>query len=64
MTQNELNRAVANVTGESVRTIAHLGFGIADPEQVDFDLEPYGCDPESKALDWDALDAQRAVLVP
>jgi hypothetical protein len=49
MTQAEITRAVARVTGESTRTIAELGFGIADPAVVDFDPEPY--DVEDKILD-------------
>ena len=57
MTQNDLNRAVARATGETVRTIAHRGFGIADPDIVAFDPEP--SDFESKTVDWDALDAGR-----
>jgi hypothetical protein len=63
MTQADVNRAVARATGETIRTIAHLGFSLADQEVVDRDPEPYSCDPESKILDWDVLDAQRAVLV-
>ena len=64
MTQAEMNRAVAHATGETVRTIAELGFGIADQDVVDHNPEPYGFDPGSRGLDGDALDAQRAVLVP
>ena len=38
MTQQQLDRTVARKTGESLRTIRHLGFGIeAGPPQ---DLEP------------------------
>ena len=40
MTQAEVNRAVARATGETVRTIAQLGFGIADQDVVDHDPEP------------------------
>ena len=61
MTQADLNRAVAHATGETVRTIAHLGFGIADQEVVEHDPEPY--DAEDKFLDWDAVDAERCLLV-
>lgn len=64
MTQAEMNRAVAAATGESVRTVRQRGFSIADPTIVDHDPEPYDFDPEGKTLDWDALDAKRAVLVP
>ena len=60
MTQNELNRAVAAATGESVRTIRERGFSIAGPLLMDHDPEPSGV--EDKILDWDALDTQRLVL--
>ena len=55
MTQAEVNRAVAQATGETVRTIAQLGFGIADQDVVDHDPEPYDFDPEGKVLDGDAM---------
>jgi hypothetical protein len=64
MNQNAVYRAVAAATGESVRTIHQRGFSLANPEVVDHDPEPYDFDPESKILDWDALDAERPVLVP
>jgi hypothetical protein len=57
MTQSELNRAVAAATGESICTVSHLGFTIADPDAVDYDPEP--CDVEGLIVDWDALDARR-----
>ena len=60
MTQNELNRAVSQATGETVTTIAQLGFGIADPVIVDHDPEP--SDILDKFLDWDAVDAERVAL--
>ena len=63
MTQAEVNRAVARATGEAVRTIAQLGFRIADPQVVDNDPEPYDVDPEDKAFGGDALDRQRALPV-
>jgi hypothetical protein len=63
MTQAELNRAVAAATGESPRTVSHLGFSIADPDAVAYDPEP--CDVEDLIVDWDALDAWRNTpLVP
>ena len=49
MTQNDLNRAVAHATGETVRTIARLGFGIADPLLVRHDPEPYDATPEQSS---------------
>jgi hypothetical protein len=62
MTQNDLNRAVARATGESVSTIAHLGFGLAESD-FGYD-ETYLSEMEDKAVDWDALDEQRVALMP
>ena len=55
MTQSELNRAVAKSTGETVAEIKHLGFSLADPDDVTFDPEP----DESWYVDWDATQADR-----
>ena len=55
MTPNELNRAVARATGESVRTIAQRGFGL-DP----LDLANH----EPLVVDWEQIDAQRVGLFP
>ena len=60
MTQNELNNAVARVTGESICTISARGFGLADPASADHDPEPSEpVDVESKIVDWDRLDVER-----
>lgn len=40
MTQFEIDQLVAAATGETVDEIQHRGFGIADPEWVDYDPEP------------------------
>jgi len=57
MTQTELNREVARVTGESCRMIAQLGFSPLWPK-------PYERDREPLTVDWDAVDARREVLFP
>ncbi len=63
MTQAELDRAVAHTTGESLATIRQLGFGVADPAEIDFDPEPYdGQFPN--VVDWDAVDTERALTCP
>jgi len=59
MTQNELNRAVARSTGETVRSVAELGFGLADPDRVNFDPEP--SDVDGMIIDWDEHELQRNV---
>ena len=68
MTQRELNEAVARVTGESLTTVAGLGFSLADPIAVRYDPEPWGCDedrscPEAKSLDGDNFDRARQVAL-
>ena len=57
MTQAEINRAVAQATGETVCTISELGFSIADPDLVDYDSEPF--DIEDLIVDWDEADCRR-----
>lgn len=52
MTQNELNRAVARATGESVAVISGMGF-------VPLTSVPYEREP--KVVDWDQLDQSRPV---
>ena len=55
MTQAELNRAVAAATGESVRTIAEMGF---------VPLTAVPVEKEPLVVDWDALDARRVGVLP
>jgi len=55
MTQNELNRAVARATGESVRTIAQMGF-------VPLTVSPVEREP--MVVDWDELEARRDRVFP
>ena len=57
MTQSELNREVASVTGESVQTISSLGF-------VPLTHIPYERDREPLVVDWDDLDSGRQFLHP
>jgi len=61
MTQNQLHRAVARATGESLATIRSLGFDIADPDVVCHDPEP---NRRPRIVDWDRLDAQRMAYLP
>jgi hypothetical protein len=57
MTQKELNRAVAQATGESVRTIADLGF---------VQLTAISIEREPLIFDWDSQNAERisAIVFP
>ena len=52
MTQAELNREVAQATGESVDTIAQMGFVVLT--RISIEREPL-------RIDWDRLDADRRV---
>ena len=54
MTQTELDRAVAQATGESLQTIGALGF---------VPLWPIPYEREPLVVDWDELEAGRAVPV-
>jgi hypothetical protein len=53
MTQAELDRAVAEATGESVHTISRRGFVLLTPDPID---------REPLVTDWDELDAERVTL--
>ena len=53
MTQAQLEVALAEATGESVRTIRRHGFSIIDPRASDFDPDPNDLPPQ--VVDWDLL---------
>ena len=55
MNQNELNRAVARTTGESVRAIAKMGF-------VPLTVSPVEREP--LVVDWDELEARHVGVFP
>jgi len=54
MSQDQLDRAVAEATGESLATIRRRGFSIVDPSLADFDTEPN--DLPAQILDWDSRE--------
>ena len=54
MKERDLYREVARSTGESMRTIAALGF-------VPLTGQPFEREPQT--VNWDELDAERAVAV-
>ena len=56
MKQTDINRAVAQATGESVRTIKSLGFQLEEPLD---DIEPEIGDSGPNIIDWDALESER-----
>ena len=61
MTQNQLNRLIADATGEDIADIRQRGFSLADPLEVHFDPEP--CDLPPQVVDWDEVDLQHNVAV-
>jgi hypothetical protein len=56
MTQRELDRAVAQATGEYVSEIRHRGFSVFDPF-AEPDFQPLDTPPQ--IVDWDELDRRR-----
>lgn len=61
MRSSQLYAAVAQATGQSVREIRRLGFGLARPEEL-LDDEPD--DNLPRCVDWDELEARRIRLFP
>lgn len=55
--QADLDTAVADATGEDLRTIRRRGFSLVDPLNVNFDPEPDLLPPQF--VDWDELDMSR-----
>jgi hypothetical protein len=55
MTQRDFNRAVAQATGESVRTINNMGF---------VPLTAYPVEREPLTVDWDDIDRQCVSVFP
>ena len=55
MTQRDFNRAVAQATGESIRTINNMGF---------VPLTAYPVEREPLVVDWDELDDHRSSVFP
>ena len=53
MTQAEMERELADVTGESLNTIRHRGFQL---------IEPLVLYPQT--VDWDSLDQERVAVLP
>jgi hypothetical protein len=57
MTQAELNREIAEATGESVNTIGHMGFIPLTRGPVEVEREPL-------IIDWDEMPDRRYALLP
>ena len=61
MTQEALNQAVAEATGENVRTIDWLGF--VPLTAVPIELEAEEEDRPPLVVDWDALELERNLAI-
>lgn len=57
MSRKELERELAQKTGESVRTIRRRGFSMVNVKEKDFDPEPNLL--PSQVIDWDQVEAER-----
>lgn len=65
MRQNEINRAVARATGESVSTVKRLGFLLAEVP-AEHDEESEECNDsalEQPVIDWETLPLVQRVAV-
>ncbi len=62
MSPTRLDEAVARATGESLHEVRRRGFSIADPVDVDYDVE--SMDRPPRIVDWDRLDHERIRLFP
>jgi hypothetical protein len=60
MTQREFHRAIARVTGESLRTIDRLGFSRLENHEPHCETD--GLETTPQIVDWDQLDADRIAL--
>ena len=60
MHQRDLCRAIARVTGESVRTIQQFGFSTLNFELPVADAD--AADGEPQMVDWDRLERERVEL--
>ena len=60
MNQNDLNRAVARATGESISAVKRLGFMLEEPTQpIEDPTDPvHG----GRVIDWDDFDLFREKL--
>lgn len=54
MSQRDLNRQISKVTGESIETIAGMGF---------VELRPVPFEREPRTMDWDKHDLDHNVAV-
>ena len=57
MNQRDLNRAVANATGETISAIGGMGFSLVEMPHVD-DYHDV-IDLEDKIVNWDDLETQQ-----
>jgi hypothetical protein len=56
MTQNEIDLAVADATGESLETVTDRGFGMLTTIPLEYEREPL-------TVDWDLIELSRRVSI-
>jgi len=56
MSQSEVDRAVADATGESLSTIRRRGFSLVTPLTL---FDPDDASAQPQIVDWDRLEADR-----
>lgn len=61
MTQSDIDIAVGQATGDSLKTIRQRGFSLADPLEVNFDPEPDNRPPQT--VDWDMRELEQNVAL-
>ncbi|EAQ80677.1 hypothetical protein [Blastopirellula marina] len=61
MTQNQIDRLVAETLGENLRDIQRLGFTLISPDQDDLNEESVEYLPQ--VLDWDCVEGEWATPV-
>jgi hypothetical protein len=61
MTNRDVHRAVARVTGESLSTIQRFGFSLVSADQGPSDADYLEASPQ--IVDWDQVEAERMLLV-
>ncbi len=62
MTRKQLERAVAQATGESAVEVRRRGFSLVEPFNSDFDFTTDERPPQ--VVDWDRLEQFRVSLYP
>ena len=64
MTQKQLDREVADATGETINDIQQHGFSLIQPDNDDFDRDWFDWNEyPPQVIDWDQYDLERSIVV-